>query len=171
MLAVQVFLMVSMPWATQGPGQGLGQVQYMCTDSWEGCSHQADIQLTVLASSSHVARKISLHHAQVHGTTAFQACLACVALDLTASCLGSQHLNWSRVASLHVNWWEVWPHQCLPLHRGPCWVASGGPVLFCLSVSAWWSCTCQKVVEHVRGNRGGVRVDWKEEVVCSRAWS
>lgn len=26
-------------------------------------------------------------------------------------------------------------------------------------------------VEHVRGNRGGVKVDWKEEAVCSRTGS
>lgn len=104
---MQVFLMAGMPWAVRGPRQRLGWVQYTFTKSWEGCGHRADIQVTVLASSTCVARKKSLGHAQVRGTAAFQACVACVALHLTVNCLGSRHLNWSGVGLLHVNWQKV----------------------------------------------------------------
>lgn len=65
-------------------------------------------------------------------------------------------------------WQRVQLHQCLPAARGP---RDRMVVIGFVCSEGRWQETCQEVVEHVRGNRGGVKVGWKEEAVCSRTWS
>lgn len=102
---------------------------------------------------------------------AFPACVQCEVWD-RGSCswlvwVSSQKLEHGGVTACErAN--TVQLHQCLPTPEAPrdrmvaiCFVCSEG----------WWSWACQEIVEHVRGNRGGVKVDWKEEAVCSRTWS
>lgn len=150
------------------PALGVG---FVCAHKGcEGWINHIVIQVTVLASLfTQVIRKTHLCPAQACGTAAFQACVACVVLDSGSD----SKLFWFSSYELErdgITAHEMANSACLyPKARVEQMVAVCGPALFGLS-RGWW-CLCQKIVEHVRGNRGGVEMNWKEEAVRSRTWS